>query len=202
MQGRNHYQFNGHFHELSSWHYHFLRFGKFGLWNREKRRRCGRWRPRPGVYFLSGRHCKIQFRSSGKTLITTLFSASIHRSLSLQLFSVLFFLMLFTLGIGSAVSLIGGVVTIICDAFPTWKRWLVTAVVCFASFLAGLVYVTPVIARSFPLITFRLKLVSSFGPRAVYLFWKSSTILEAVLSSSSWPLFRLSAFVGSTVRFH
>lgn len=61
-----------------------------------------------------------------------------------QLFAVLFFLMLFTLGIGSAVSLTGCVITIVCDAFPTWKRWAVTLVICSSGFLLGLVYVTPV----------------------------------------------------------
>ncbi|XP_046454677.1 sodium-dependent nutrient amino acid transporter 1-like isoform X2 [Daphnia pulex] len=60
-----------------------------------------------------------------------------------QLFAVLFFLMLFTLGVGSAVSLCGCIITIICDAFPNWKRWMVTLVICSAGFLLGLVYVTP-----------------------------------------------------------
>ena len=60
-----------------------------------------------------------------------------------QLFAVLFFLMLFTLGVGSAVSLAGCVITIVCDAFPSWKRWLVTFVICSVGFLIGLVYVTP-----------------------------------------------------------
>ena len=61
-----------------------------------------------------------------------------------QLFAVLFFLMLFTLGVGSAVSLTGCVITIICDAFPKWKRWIVTLIISCAGFLLGLVYVTPV----------------------------------------------------------
>lgn len=60
-----------------------------------------------------------------------------------QLFSILFFFMLFTLGVGSAVSLCGCVVTIVCDAFPNWKQWLVTLVICCIGFLIGLVYVTP-----------------------------------------------------------
>ncbi|CAL8121342.1 unnamed protein product [Orchesella dallaii] len=59
-----------------------------------------------------------------------------------QLFAVLFFLMLFTLGIGSATSLTGGVITILCDQFTTWKRWLVTLVVCTLGCLVGLMYVT------------------------------------------------------------
>ncbi|XP_057381028.1 sodium-dependent nutrient amino acid transporter 1-like isoform X2 [Daphnia carinata] len=60
-----------------------------------------------------------------------------------QLFAVLFFLMLFTLGIGSAVSLTGCVITVICDAFPDWKRWMVTLIISGIGFLLGLVYITP-----------------------------------------------------------
>lgn len=52
--------------------------------------------------------------------------------------------MLLTLGVGSAVSLTGCVVTIICDDFPHWKRWLVVTGICLIGFLSGLVYVTPV----------------------------------------------------------
>jgi len=60
-----------------------------------------------------------------------------------QLFGVLFFLMLFTLGIGSATSLTGGIITIICDQFPNWKRWLVTLIVSIVGFFSGLMYITP-----------------------------------------------------------
>ncbi|XP_064091113.1 sodium-dependent nutrient amino acid transporter 1-like [Macrobrachium nipponense] len=60
-----------------------------------------------------------------------------------QLFAVLFFLMLFTLGVGSASALTGCIITIICDEFPSFKKWLVTLVVCIAGFLLGLFYVTP-----------------------------------------------------------
>ncbi|CAL8100043.1 unnamed protein product [Orchesella dallaii] len=59
-----------------------------------------------------------------------------------QLFAVLFFLMLFTLGIGSATSLAGGIITIICDQFRDWKRWLVTLVVCVIGCSVGLLYLT------------------------------------------------------------
>jgi solute carrier family 6 amino acid transporter-like protein 5/7/9/14 len=61
-----------------------------------------------------------------------------------KFFAVMFFLMLLTLGIGSAVSLTGCVVTIICDDFPHWKRWLVVTGICLIGFISGLVYVTPV----------------------------------------------------------
>lgn len=50
--------------------------------------------------------------------------------------------MLFTLGIGSATSLAGAIITIICDQFPNWTRWMVTSVVCGGGFLLGLMYVT------------------------------------------------------------
>lgn len=60
-----------------------------------------------------------------------------------QLFAVLFFLMMFTLGVGTTASYTGSVITIICDAFPNWKRWKITLVTCLSSFILGLVYVTP-----------------------------------------------------------
>jgi hypothetical protein len=52
--------------------------------------------------------------------------------------------MLYTLGIGSGVALIGAVNTIICDSFPNIKYWVVASCSCIAGFLVGLVYVTPV----------------------------------------------------------
>ena len=51
--------------------------------------------------------------------------------------------MLLTLGIGSAVSLVGCIVTIICDQFPKFKRWAVVLLVCSFGFICGLVYITP-----------------------------------------------------------
>ena len=60
-----------------------------------------------------------------------------------QVFSVLFFLMLITLGFGSATGLISNVITVICDAFPGWQRCYVTAAISLAGLLVGLVYVTP-----------------------------------------------------------
>ena len=61
--------------------------------------------------------------------------------------------MLLTLGLGSTVSDTGCVITVICDAFPKWKRWMVTAAVCLVGFSVGLVYVTPVIGFFFFLFT-------------------------------------------------
>ena len=60
-----------------------------------------------------------------------------------QLFSVLFFLMLITLGFGSATGLISCIVSVVCDALPNIPRILVTAIISFLGFLSGLLYVTP-----------------------------------------------------------
>ncbi|KAH0953121.1 hypothetical protein HN011_004692 [Eciton burchellii] len=60
-----------------------------------------------------------------------------------QLFSVLFFLMLYVLGIGSAIALIGSINTIICDQFPRWKYWHVTIGTAVFGFSIGILYCTP-----------------------------------------------------------
>jgi len=60
-----------------------------------------------------------------------------------QLFAVLFFLMLLTLGVGSEVTMAGSVITVVCDAFPNHKRWFITIICCSVGFLLGIVYVTP-----------------------------------------------------------
>jgi len=60
-----------------------------------------------------------------------------------QLFAVLFFLMLITLGFGSATGLISNIITVVCDGFPSLPRLLVTAIITSLGFLSGLLYVTP-----------------------------------------------------------
>jgi solute carrier family 6 amino acid transporter-like protein 5/7/9/14 len=62
----------------------------------------------------------------------------------LQLFAVLFFIMLYVLGVGSAVALMAAVINIIRDDFPKFKYLWVTVVTCVLGFVGGLVYVTPV----------------------------------------------------------
>jgi solute carrier family 6 amino acid transporter-like protein 5/7/9/14 len=61
-----------------------------------------------------------------------------------QLFAVLFFMMLFTLGVGSATADAGAIASIFCDKYPKLKRWWVTGVICIFGCAVGLVYVTPV----------------------------------------------------------
>lgn len=62
-----------------------------------------------------------------------------------QGFAMLFFFMLFVLGIGSVVGNQNNVVTIICDLFPRLKYTYVAAFVAIFGFSVGLIYVTPVI---------------------------------------------------------
>jgi solute carrier family 6 amino acid transporter-like protein 5/7/9/14 len=60
-----------------------------------------------------------------------------------QLFSVLFFLMLFVLGMGSVVAMISCAMTVIRDKFPKIKNWHAALLVSTVGFCIGLVYVTP-----------------------------------------------------------
>jgi len=62
----------------------------------------------------------------------------------LQLFAVLFFIMLYVLGVGTAVALLASVITIIRDDFPSLNYLVVAIVTCVLGFVGGLVYVTPV----------------------------------------------------------
>lgn len=60
-----------------------------------------------------------------------------------QLFSVLFFFMLFVLGVGSAVALQSAINTVIWDQMTHIKYWKVAGSVSICGFLIGLVYITP-----------------------------------------------------------
>lgn len=60
-----------------------------------------------------------------------------------QLFSVLFFIMLLVLGIGSAVALCGATFSIFRDHLPKMRQWLlVLCITCFG-FVVSLIYITP-----------------------------------------------------------
>lgn len=63
---------------------------------------------------------------------------------SFQLFAILFFFMLFVLGVGSLVALHGTANTVVQDIFPKLAGWKVSACTATAGFLIGLMYVTPV----------------------------------------------------------
>ncbi|KAH8393523.1 hypothetical protein KR200_004126 [Drosophila serrata] len=60
-----------------------------------------------------------------------------------QIFSVLFFLMLFVLGIGSNIAMTSCSVTAIRDRFPNFKQWQCSLLIAVVSFVIGLMYITP-----------------------------------------------------------
>jgi solute carrier family 6 amino acid transporter-like protein 5/7/9/14 len=60
-----------------------------------------------------------------------------------QVFSVLFFLMLYTLGIGSNVAMMSCVMTVIRDQFPKVKNWHAASVIAVLGVCFGSIYVTP-----------------------------------------------------------
>lgn len=68
----------------------------------------------------------------------------IFSAFDLQLFSVLFFFMLFVLGIGSNIAMCTCVITILRDRFKALKAWQAAIGLSTFGFLFGLVYVTPV----------------------------------------------------------
>ncbi|XP_055906517.1 sodium-dependent nutrient amino acid transporter 1-like [Eupeodes corollae] len=60
-----------------------------------------------------------------------------------QLFSVLFFLMLFVLGIGSNVGMASCIMTVIKDKFSSTKNWVIVMAIAVVGFSVGLIYLTP-----------------------------------------------------------
>lgn len=61
-----------------------------------------------------------------------------------QVFSMVFFFMLFLLGIGTNVGMSSCVMTAIRDRFPTLKNWQVAIALAVIQFSIGIVYLTPV----------------------------------------------------------
>ncbi|XP_055854044.1 sodium-dependent nutrient amino acid transporter 1-like [Episyrphus balteatus] len=60
-----------------------------------------------------------------------------------QLFSVLFFLMLFVLGLGSNVGIVSCILTVVKDEFPNAQQWVIVVIISICGFCIALVYVTP-----------------------------------------------------------
>ncbi|XP_032667885.1 sodium-dependent nutrient amino acid transporter 1-like isoform X2 [Odontomachus brunneus] len=60
-----------------------------------------------------------------------------------QLFSVLFFVMMFVLGVGSAVALSGAVFSVFRDHLPNMRQWLLVLCVSCFGFFVSLLYITP-----------------------------------------------------------
>lgn len=61
-----------------------------------------------------------------------------------QMFSVLFFFMLFVLGIGSNIAMCTCIITILRDKFKLLKAWQAAVGLSIVGFLFGIAYVTPV----------------------------------------------------------
>ncbi|EDS28810.1 Sodium and chloride-dependent glycine transporter [Culex quinquefasciatus] len=64
-----------------------------------------------------------------------------------NLFAVLFFFMLFVLGIGSNTGIITSVVTAIRDQFPGLKNWKIVLVISALGFSTGFLFITPASSR-------------------------------------------------------
>ncbi|KAF7398690.1 hypothetical protein HZH66_006587 [Vespula vulgaris] len=60
-----------------------------------------------------------------------------------QLFSVLFFVMMFVLGIGSSVGMTTSLHVILNEQFPNLKTWQIVLPLCSLGFLIAIIYVTP-----------------------------------------------------------
>lgn len=60
-----------------------------------------------------------------------------------QVFSVLFFVMMFVLGVGSCVGMTTSIINCIREQYPKLKFWQILYPFCAFGFLVGLVYVTP-----------------------------------------------------------
>lgn len=61
-----------------------------------------------------------------------------------QAFAILFFFMLFILGIGSNIAMCSCIITILRDRFKWLKAWQAAVGLATAGFSCGLIYVTPV----------------------------------------------------------
>ncbi|XP_028027046.1 sodium-dependent nutrient amino acid transporter 1-like isoform X3 [Bombyx mandarina] len=81
--------------------------------------------------------------SGGTGLAFISYPDAIAKTFMPQLFSVLFFLMMAVLGVGSSVALLSTINTVVMDAFPNVPTVFMSALCCTVGFLVGLVYVTP-----------------------------------------------------------
>nr|AAO39513.1 RE33779p [Drosophila melanogaster] len=60
-----------------------------------------------------------------------------------QVFSLLFFAMLFMLGVGSNVGMVSCIMTVLKDQFVNVKLWIIVVSLSVIGFLVGLIYITP-----------------------------------------------------------
>ncbi|XP_053684172.1 sodium-dependent nutrient amino acid transporter 1-like [Sabethes cyaneus] len=99
-----------------------------------------------GVITNEPDYTKVVYPGSGLTFITYPDALAKFEHVP-NLFSLLFFFMLFVLGIGSNTGIITSVVTAIRDEFPGLKNWKIVLVISVLGFTSGLLFITPSASR-------------------------------------------------------
>ncbi|CAG4979847.1 unnamed protein product [Colias eurytheme] len=93
--------------------------------------------------YVLEREVKDVVGSGGTGLAFVSYPDAIAKTFQPQLFSVLFFVMMLVLGVGSAVALLSTINTVLMDSFPRVRTIYMSAFCCTSGFAIGLVYVTP-----------------------------------------------------------
>ncbi|EAT45064.1 AAEL003624-PA [Aedes aegypti] len=91
-------------------------------------------------------YTKVVYPGSGLTFITYPDAIAKFEHVP-NLFAVLFFFMLFVLGIGSNTGIITSVVTAIRDEFPQLQNWKVVITISVIGFSTGFLFITPASSR-------------------------------------------------------
>nr|ABZ81819.1 sodium-dependent nutrient amino acid transporter 1 [Aedes aegypti] len=91
-------------------------------------------------------YTKVIYPGSGLTFITYPDAIAKFEHVP-NLFAVLFFFMLFVLGIGSNTGIITSVVTAIRDEFPQLQNWKVVITISVIGFSTGFLFITPASSR-------------------------------------------------------
>ncbi|XP_055329331.1 sodium- and chloride-dependent glycine transporter 1-like isoform X2 [Paramacrobiotus metropolitanus] len=82
--------------------------------------------------------------ASGPGLAFVTFPEALNQMPVPHLWAILFFIMLFTLGLGSEIGLLENFLTYLFDTFPSWrpKKPYVVGIICTACFLLGIMFIT------------------------------------------------------------
>lgn len=148
------HQHHRHLDFTACWCYYFCHPRKSCSWDGWEDRRCGEKWDWSGLYLVPWSPCQVYLCSTGITREgvcpeSFLQMFALHKKIITgisfsQLFSVLFFIMLLTLCVGTIQGLLGSVITVIMDECAARWTLLVTIIVCVATFFASLFYTTPV----------------------------------------------------------
>ena len=83
-----------------------------------------------------------ELAAAGPSLAFIVFPQALSMIPGASFFAVLFFIMLLTLAIDSAFSLVEAVAAIFCDLFPKVKKESIVLYICMAGFLGGILFTT------------------------------------------------------------